>query len=250
MTSIDVPSTSPMTVDLLGRTAVVTGGGTGIGCAVSRGLARCGAAVVVNYSKSENDAKETVEAIRHAGGQAVAARADVTNEHQVEGLMRKTLDTFGSLDIVVANAGRPTGSYLTNKLTDERWREGLDLNCTATFYSVKHAMDHLPNDHGRIIITGTMSVRTGGISGALTYVAGKDALESMVRCWAREFGPRGITVNVVAPGTIRTRLYDWDKSPESYQSAIVHLAVWANPKTVSDCTCCWLAMREVLSAVR
>ena len=93
-----------MVVDLKGRTAVVTGGGTGIGRSVSLALARCGASLVINYSQSQTEAEQTAQTIQQNGGGAVAVRADVKKEEQVAALMEAAVDTFGGLEIVVANA--------------------------------------------------------------------------------------------------------------------------------------------------
>ena len=203
-----------MRVDLAGLTAVVTGGGTGIGKAISEAFARCGAAVVVNYSKSEAEARGTVEEIERAGGKAIAVKADVTDEGQVEGLMRLACETYGGIDILMANAGGPVSRGLTNELTDAQWDAGLDLNCKSVFMCVKHAMPHLPDERGRIIITSSISARSGAAPGALVYVAAKGGINNMVRCWAKEFGPRGITVNAIAPGVIWTRIHERGTSPE------------------------------------
>ncbi len=215
----DKPESVPMVVDLEGRTAVVTGGGTGIGRAVSIGLARCGASVVVNFSRSTREAEKTVEEVRRAGGQAIAVRADVTDEQQVADLMTAAVERFGGLDILVANAGAPGQGRLTSELTGEQWEHDLATNCRSAFFCVKHAMAHLPDGRGRIILTGSMSARTGATPGALTYVASKAALEGMTRNWAQEFGPRGITVNTIAPGIVRTRLHA-RASAERYQYLI------------------------------
>ena len=100
--------TKPLTVDLEGRCALVTGGGTGIGRAIAMGLARCSARVVVNYSRSATEARDTVAEIIRQGGQAVSVRADVTDEEQVRLAIRMAIRTYGGLDILMANAGGPT----------------------------------------------------------------------------------------------------------------------------------------------
>ena len=215
--------TRPMQVDLSGRTAVVTGGGTGIGRAISLGLARCGAAVVVNYSRSEQEANDTVGQIEQAGGRAVAVKADVTDQDQVEGLMKTAADTYGGLEIVMANAGGPVGKGLTGELTDEQWDEGLDLNCKSVFFCVKHAMRYLPDGRGRIIITSSISARSGAGPGALTYAAAKGGINNMVRCWAKEYGPRGITVNAIAPGIIWTRIHQRGTPPDEYKKLMLRI---------------------------
>ena len=192
--------TKPLTVDLEGRCALVTGGGTGIGRAIAMGLARCSARVVVNYSRSATEARDTVAEIIRQGGQAVSVRADVTDEEQVRLAIRMAIRTYGGLDILMANAGGPTEQCPTAALSSERWDEGLNLNCKSVFFCVKHAIPLLPDGHGRILITSSISARSGGGPGTITYTAAKGALNNLVRGWAKELGPRGITVNADRAG--------------------------------------------------
>ena len=212
--------TKPMQVDLSGKSAVVTGGGTGIGRAISAGLARSGASVVVNYSRSRKEAEETVRDIEAAGGRAVAVQADVTDEAQVERLMQAAADTFGGPDILVANAGGATVQCPTADLTDAQWDADLDLNCKAVFYCVKHAVRRFPEGSGRIIITSSISARSGGGPAMVPYAAAKGAVNNMIRGWAKEFGPCGIAVNGIAPGIIWTRLHEKQTDPEAYKELI------------------------------
>jgi len=225
----------PIYVDIEGKTALVTGGGTGIGKAISLSLARCGCHVVVNYSKSKNDSQETVRSIQASGGKAIAVQADVTNENQVKAMTAKTVDHFGSLDILIANAGSPTAVCPTSDLTDENWDEGLGLNCKSVFYSVKHAAPKLPEQTGRIIITSSISARSGGGPGLITYAAAKGAVNNMVRGWAKEFAPRGITVNAIAPGIIWTRLHEKLTDPAEYKQLIGRIPLGRDGKP-EDCT--------------
>ena len=209
-----------MNVALEGKSAIVTGGGTGIGRAISIGLARCGAAVVVNYSRSKVEAEDTVSEITRAGGQACAARADVTKEDQVARLVETAVTTFGGLDILVANAGGRTVDAPSSTLTREQWTEGIDLNCTSVFNCVKHAAPRLPDGSGRIILTSSISARSGAGPGMIIYAAAKGAIDNMTRNWAKEFAPRGITVNAIAPGVIRTRLHEQFTPPDEYRQLI------------------------------
>ena len=203
-----------MLVDLRDRVAVVTGGGTGIGRAVSLAFGRCGAAVVVNFSRSQQEAEDTVRIIEEAGGCALAYQADVTDEVQVEGMMATAMERFGGLDILMANAGGPVGLGCTADLTEEEWNAELNLNCKSVFYCVKHAMPRLPDGRGRIIVTSSISARSGATPEAIAYVAAKGALNNMIRCWAKDLGPRGITVNAIAPGVIWTRIHEKNTSEE------------------------------------
>ena len=224
----------PMLVDLKSRRALVTGGGTGIGRAIAIGLARSGAAVVVNYSRSEQGANETVEEIRRSGGLEIAVKADVTDEDQVELLVNTVVREYGGLEILVANAGGPTGTVATDALTSQEWDEGLDLNCKAVFYCAKHALHHLPDRIGRIIVTSSISGRSGSAPGTITYAAAKGAIYNMVRSWAKEYGQRGITANAIAPGIIWTRIHQQGTDPESYKQLITRVPL-ARDGQPEDC---------------
>ncbi len=223
-----------MKVDLLGLTALVTGGGTGIGRAISLALGRCGAAVVVNYRRSRREAEETVAEIRGNGGKAVSVQADVTDERQVEALMAKVCDAFGSLDIIMANAGGPTEHRPTAELEEDQWDAGLGLNCKSVFLCVKHAIPRLPDRRGRIIVTSSISARSGAGPGMITYAAAKGALNNMVRGWAKELAPRGITVNAIAPGVIRTRIHERGTAPDDYKKLVQRIPLGRDGKP-EDC---------------
>jgi 3-oxoacyl-[acyl-carrier protein] reductase len=212
--------TKAMQVDLEGRHALVTGGGTGIGQSISLALARCGATVIVNYWRSADAAEETVSQIENMGGRAVAVRADVTDESQVSELVQRAVQAYGGIDLLVANAGSPTEICPTHELSSEDWDCGLGVNCKSVFYCVKHVIVLLPNHRGRIIINSSISARSGGGPGMITYAAAKGALNNMVRGWAKELAPRGITVNAIAPGVIWTRIHQKNTDPEEYKKVI------------------------------
>jgi 3-oxoacyl-[acyl-carrier protein] reductase len=209
-----------MRADLQGRHALVTGSGTGIGRAIALGLARAGAAVAVNYSRSQDDAERTVEEILEAGGRACAIRADVTDEQQVAEMIDATVETIGGLDILMANAGGRTVDAPTTDLTGAQWDDGLALNCKSVFLCVKHAIPQLPDKTGRVIVTSSISARSGAGPGMIIYAAAKGAINNMVRNWAKELAPRGITVNAIAPGVIRTRLHEQFTAPDDYRKLI------------------------------
>ena len=210
----------PMYVDLEGRAALVTGGGTGIGRAISMALARCGCGVVVNYSRSRSAAEETVAEIEKAGGRAITVQADVTDEKQVESLVAKTCEHFGKLDILVANAGAQSQLSPTDEMPAEEWDKGMAINCKSVFFCVKHAIRVLPDEIGRIVVTSSISARSGSGPGMVAYAAAKGALNNMVRSWAKELGPRGINVNAIAPGVIWTRMHENMTSQEQLNELI------------------------------
>ena len=212
-----------MTVDLTGTVALVTGAGTGIGRALAVGLARCGSRVVVSYCHSRSEALETVALIQRAGGEAHPLAADVTQEDEVAALVDLTRKHYGSLDLLVANAGSPTALRSTAELPAGEWQAGLDLNLSSAFYCVKHGAPHLPDLKGRIIVTSSMAARTGGAPGMLAYSASKGAINTMIRSWAKEFASRGITVNALAPGIVWTRIHQEMTSPGDYQKLIARI---------------------------
>jgi 3-oxoacyl-[acyl-carrier protein] reductase len=224
----------PMYVDLQNRVALVTGGGTGIGKAISIALSRCDCGVVINYSKSKSAAEETVAEIEKSGGKALAVKADVTDEKQVQMLVEKTCEHFGRLDILIANAGGPTEFCPTTELSSENWHDGLGLNCKSVFYSVKHAAPKLPENSGRIVITSSISARSGSGPGMITYAAAKGAVNNMVRGWAKEFAPKGITVNAIAPGVIWTRIHKEGTDPVEYKKLIERIPLGRDGKP-EDC---------------
>ena len=117
------------------QTAIVTGSSSGIGLGVVKALATAGAKVVVNYYKGEDEATEVVNAIKSDGGEAIAVQADVSKEDDVENLFTKTLEAFGTVDIVVANAGMQKDAALVD-MTLDQWNRVIDVNLTGQFLAL------------------------------------------------------------------------------------------------------------------
>jgi len=139
---------------LNGRVAVVTGGGTGIGRAISELFAKEGAIVVVNYSRSRDEAEKTAEEIRNAGGKAVAIAADVSKQSDATSLMDAAVRDFGRLDYLVNNAGWSTRipHAQLEDLTDEVWEKTFNTNLRGAFYCVRAATPHLKKQPGAAIV--------------------------------------------------------------------------------------------------
>lgn len=195
-----------MLTALTGKTAIVTGGGTGIGRAVSALLASLGASVAVAYSRSEDDAIETVECIRQNGGQAIAMQADVADEAQVMALMQRVDRTFGRLDYLVNNAGI-TRQLVFNDLDaimDDAWDQLFAVNVKGTFYCSRAAAPFLKRQAGSAIVNvGSIAGETG-YGSSLPYAVSKSAVHGLTRSLARALAP-AIRVNCVAPGAVATR---------------------------------------------
>lgn len=211
---------TPMTVDLDGLSAVITGGGTGIGKAISVALARCGAKVTIGYRNSREDAELTRRTILDGGGDASVYRCDVTKDTEVRRLIEHARMTCGKVDILMANAGGPLVQGLTHELNEIEWQAELAANCSSVFLCVRHVTPVMSDGRGRIIVTSSISARSGAGPGSLPYAAAKGAVNNMVRNWAKELAPRGITVNAIAPGIIRTRIHEKGTDPDEYRRLI------------------------------
>ncbi|MFI6444537.1 SDR family NAD(P)-dependent oxidoreductase [Kitasatospora sp. NPDC050543] len=192
--------------ELTGKTALVTGGSRGIGRAVALRLAAEGALVAVHYGGNEGAAKETVTRIEAAGGRAFTVQArfgeDAAVDRLFEGLTAG-LAAHGAdgLDILVNNAGILSGNPITG-VTPEEFERLWAINVSTPFFVIQRALTQL-NDGGRVINMGSMASRFA-VSTQIAYTVSKAALESMAPSLANELGRRGITVNTVAPGAVRT----------------------------------------------
>lgn len=192
---------SPASLD--GQTALVTGGGRGIGRAIALALGEAGAEVVVNYSSSASAADDVVATITAAGGKAYALQANVSIEGEVDSLIKTVLDRSGRLDVLVNNAGITRDGLLMRMKTSD-WQSVIDLNLSGVFLCTRAvARPMLKQKSGRIInITSVVGLM--GNAGQANYAAAKAGVIGLTRSTAKELASRGITVNAVAPGFIAT----------------------------------------------
>ena len=183
---------------LAGKVALVTGGAQGIGAATVRRLAADGAKVVA-LDLFEDKAQQSVADL---GEQALGVGADVTDRAAVKAAVDATVERFGSLDIVVNNAGI-TRDTLFFKMSDDDWDSVLQTHLTGSFYVTQTAQEHMvKNKWGRVIFLSSRSAL--GNRGQANYSAAKAGLQGLARTLAIELGPFGITANCVAPGFIET----------------------------------------------
>jgi 3-oxoacyl-[acyl-carrier protein] reductase len=187
-------------LSLEGRVAVVTGAGRGIGAATSRLLAQAGAHVAL-LDRDSAGVTRTAEAIGVEGGEALPFTNDITDSFAVERTLDRVVEEWGRLDILVNNAGELREAPLDD-LTDDDLEESLDINLRGTLVCSRAAVPlMMTRGGGRILSAASMSTRIGAV-GLTAYAASKAAVVGMTRTWARELGPKGITVNAVAPGLI------------------------------------------------
>ncbi|ASO18746.1 3-oxoacyl-[acyl-carrier protein] reductase [Actinoalloteichus hoggarensis] len=187
-----------------GSVALVTGGSRGIGRAAALDLAREGAHVLVNYARSESDAKETVVEIEEAGGRATAIRADVTDETAVREMFQTVRSEHGRLDVLVTSAGITRDRHLV-AMSLAQFREPMDVNVTGTFLSCREGLRIMQHQRsGAIVTLSSSSGLDGGFPGQTNYVASKGAIISFTKALAYEAAPHGVRANVVAPGFVAT----------------------------------------------
>jgi 3-oxoacyl-[acyl-carrier protein] reductase len=203
---------------LNGKVAIVTGSSRGIGRAIAEQLASDGASVVVNYSRSRDEARSVVSGIEARGGKAIAIQADVSVVAEIRRLFRESIAKFGRVDIVVNNAG-PGGG--TPRPVAEISEEEFDSMCSGfargPFFVMQEAARNLA-DHGRIInISSAVSSLLPPFTS--TYAGAKAAMEAFSGVLAAELAPRGISVNVVAPGAIETKMLR--DLPKEFQDVLI-----------------------------
>lgn len=192
-----------MKVDLSGRVALVTGASRGIGRAVAFGLAEAGAVIAVNYRENEKLAGEVVREIERSGGRAIAWRADVADADQVRTMVEGVASRFDHLDILVNNAG-VIRDLLLLEMEEEDWQGVLRTNLSGVYHCSKAVLKGMMMKRwGRIINLSSIAAVKGG-RGQSNYAASKGAVNAFTRSLAAEVGPKGITVNAIAPGLIVT----------------------------------------------
>ena len=194
-----------LAIDLSGKTALVTGGGQGLGAATAATLAQAGANLVVNYfadpgGVNRRRASQTAERI---GEPAVAIEADVRDLQQVEAMIDQTIQRFGRLDIVVNNAGIVRDRTL-RKLSPDDWQAVIDTNLTGVYHVCKASAERL-SEGGRIVNLASIS-SFAGFFGQSNYAAAKAGIVGLTRVLSRELAKRRITVNAVAPGVVMTEM--------------------------------------------
>lgn len=215
------------------KVALVTGASRGIGKAVALELAKQGAKVVVNYAGSEAKALEVVDEIKALGSEAVAIQANVAEADAVQSLVKQTIETFGSLDILINNAGI-TRDNLLMRMKEQEWDDVMNINLKGVFLCTKAVTRQMMKQrHGRIINISSI-VGVSGNPGQANYVAAKAGVIGLTKTTAKELAARNITVNAIAPGFITTDMTD--ELPEEVKAEMlkqIPLSRFGEPKDVA-----------------
>ncbi|MFJ3202576.1 SDR family oxidoreductase [Streptomyces sp. NPDC086989] len=196
---------------LRGQKALVTGANSGIGKATAIGMGRAGADVVVNYVAGREEAEKVVEEIASFGVRAAAYEADVSDEGQVVAMMDRMVEEFGTIDILVANAGLQRDAAFT-EMTLAQWQKVIDVNLTGQFLCAREAtkeflrrgvVPDVSASAGKIICMSSVH-QIIPWAGHVNYASSKGGVQMMMETLAQELAPQKIRVNAIAPGAIRT----------------------------------------------
>jgi 3-oxoacyl-[acyl-carrier protein] reductase len=187
---------------LTGKVAIVTGASKGIGAGIAKGLGAAGAAVVVNYASSKEGADRVVAEITSKGGKAIAVQGDMSKASDVQRLFKETEKAFGSLDVLVNNAGVFEFEPL-EAVTEAEFHREFNTNVLGPILTIQEALKHFGPEGGSVInISSIASVNP--TPNSVVYAATKSALDSITRGLAKELGSRKIRVNTIAPGGVET----------------------------------------------
>ncbi|MCP3795207.1 SDR family NAD(P)-dependent oxidoreductase [Paenibacillus sp. CH40] len=225
-------------MDLHQKVALVTGGGTGIGRAACMALADRKATVVVNYSRSKNDAEETVRMILEKGGCAIALQADVSRDQEVRTMVDQIVQQFGTIDILVNNASITHHIPMDDleAATEEVWDDLFDVNVKGMFYCARAVAPFMKRSkQGAIVNLGSIAGQTG-LGSSLPYAVSKAAVHGLTKSLVRALAP-DIRVNCIVPGAVATRW--WAGREEQMNQLFPHLLLQriSTPEDIASMIC-------------
>ncbi|WP_203333649.1 SDR family NAD(P)-dependent oxidoreductase [Planococcus beigongshangi] len=205
-------------MDLAGKVAVVTGGASGIGLATAKMYLAKGAKVVI-ADFNEEGGKQAAQELK-SGGEVEFFQVDVSSEEAVEGMINFAVDTFGTIDILVSNAGVGALSE-THELSYEDYHKVIAVNQDSVFFGAKHAIRHMMNNGGGVIVNTASILGSVGEAGAFAYNASKGAVNLMTKSLALQYADKNIRVNAVAPGYVESGMVNRDAlGPEFYDQLV------------------------------
>jgi 3-oxoacyl-[acyl-carrier protein] reductase len=218
---------------LSGKTALVTGGSRGIGAATARSLAAAGADVAISYASSKEKAEALVHELQALGVRAAAFHADQGNEAESVALVSQVVEQFGQLDILVNNAGVAAYAGIEDTTDDRSALERLWAVNVSGVAATTRAAARVMGEGGRIVSVSSTLGKRVPFAGLSDYAAGKAALIAYTRGWARDLGPKKITVNAVSPGPIDTDMNPASGPYGDYVKTAVALGRYGQPEEVA-----------------
>ena len=227
----------------MSKVMVITGGSRGIGAEIARLAAQSGYQVAISYLSNAQAAEDVVQAIRAAGGNAIAVCADVGDEHAVSAMFAAVDRELGKLDVLVNNAGM-LGSRRIEAMDAPTVTEMFRANVFGTLYCAREAVRRMSTQHGgrggAIINMSSVAARLGGLAGGTHYAASKGAIDSFTLALAKEVGTGGIRVNALRPGLIRTEIHAVHGGIDPVLAQAVPLGRSGGPEEVAEAAL-WLA---------
>ncbi len=228
------------------KVILITGGASGIGSAIAERFGQEQAKVVINYHSDKHDYSEIIRKIKASGGEAAAVQGDVSNEEDVKKMVAFSIETFGTLDVLVNNAGMEN-EVPSHQLSYEDWKKVIDVNLNGVFLGCREALSYwVENDmKGNIINMSSVHDKIPWPHFA-HYTASKGGVKLLSETLALEFAPRGIRVNAISPGAIKTpinaeKLDDPVKKKEVLN--LIPMGYIGNPEQIAACAA-WLASSE------
>lgn len=201
--TIERPSPLPSNLD--GKVALVTGASRGIGAGIALVLGARKASVIVNYVKGKDGAISVVKQIEELGGKAVAIQADVSKVPQITKLFEESKAAFGKINIVCSNSGMESFDKI-EEITEERFDLVFGLNLRAQFFVGQHAYKYC-EPGGRLILMSSIAAGLIGVGDHALYSGSKSAVNGITKSFAKDFGKKGITVNAIAPGGVKSDMF-------------------------------------------
>jgi NAD(P)-dependent dehydrogenase (short-subunit alcohol dehydrogenase family) len=222
--------------EFAGRSAFVTGAGTGIGAAVARELASRGAAVAM-FGRRAAPLKETAGAIRADGGKVLVIVGDVANAQSVESAVQQTVTEFGGLHFAVNNAGVDGGTQKLAEVTVANWHETLDTNLSGVFFGLKYQIPAILASGGGAIVNVSSVFSDRGLSQHAAYTASKHGVHGLTRVAAHDYAAENIRINELLPGVIDTPMLDTNRGMVSQMTAFIPQRRLGQPSEVAHTVC-------------
>ena len=223
-----------ISMDLAGKTAIVTGGSVGIGAAIAIKLAECGAKVAINYRKHQEEAEAVIAAIEKAGGKGFLVQADTSVFADAEKMVQAVVAKYGKIDILVNNAGINWDGVIW-KMTEEQWDSVININLKGYFNYVRAVSPFMRDKKSGKIINITSINGLRGKFGQVNYSASKAGIIGMTKALAKELGKYNVNVNAIAPGLIETEMMkNADESVRTQALADIIIGRIGDPEDIAN----------------